>query len=91
LTAIGHPIVGDALYGGIHRRMPQHLRAVQQLTRPFLHAERLAFVQPRTGERLEFTAPLPDDLRTVVETIEPKLLDMLEGREIDDEEDTRDG
>ena len=91
LTAIGHPIVGDALYGGIHRRMPQHLRAVQQLTRPFLHAERLAFVQPRTGERLEFTVPLPDDLRTVVETIEPKLLDMLEGREIDDEEDTRDG
>jgi 23S rRNA pseudouridine1911/1915/1917 synthase len=91
LTAIGHPIVGDALYGGIHRRMPQHLRAVQQLTRPFLHAERLVFVQPRTGERLEFTVPLPDDLRTVVETIEPKLLDMLEGREIDDEEDTRDG
>ena len=91
LTAIGHPIVGDALYGGIHRRMPQHLRAVQQLTRPFLHAERLAFVQPRTGERLEFTVALPDDLRTVVETIEPKLLDMLEGREIDDEEDTRDG
>ena len=91
LTAIGHPIVGDALYGGIHRRMPQHLRAVQQLTRPFLHAERLAFVQPRTGERLEFTVALPDDLRTVVETIEPKLLDMLEGREIADEEDTRDG
>ena len=91
LTAIGHPIVGDALYGGIHRRMPQHLRAVRHLTRPFLHAERLAFVQPRTGERLEFTVALPDDLRTVVETIEPKLLDMLEGREIDDEEDTRDG
>ena len=70
LSAIGHPIVGDALYGGIHRRMPQHLRAVQQLTRPFLHAERLVFTQPRTGERLEFTAPLPLDLRAVIEAIE---------------------
>ncbi len=91
LNAIGHPIVGDALYGGIHRRMPNNLRAVQQLTRPFLHAERLAFSQPRTGERLEFSVPLPGDLRGVLETIEPKLLDMLEGREIDDEQETRDG
>ena len=91
LSAIGHPIVGDALYGGIHRRMPQHLRAVQQLTRPFLHAERLVFTQPRTGERLEFTAPLPLDLRAVIEAIEPKLLDMLEGREIGNEDDEREG
>ena len=90
LSAIGHPIVGDALYGGVHRRMPNHLRAVQQLTRPFLHAERLAFVQPRTGEALDFTVPLPDDLRSVVAAIEPKLLDMLEGREIEDD-DTREG
>ena len=91
LNAIGHPIVGDALYGGVHRRMPQHLRVVQHLTRPFLHAERLAFTQPRTGERLEFAVPLPDDLRTVIEAIEPRLLDMLEGREIEHEDDGRDG
>ena len=43
LSAIGHPIVGDALYGGVHRRVPHPLRAVTKLTRPFLHAERLAF------------------------------------------------
>ena len=90
LNAIGHPIVGDALYGGIHRRMPQQLRSVQRLTRPFLHAERLAFTHPRTGELLEFTAPLPDDLRTALEDIDPALLDMLEGRETDDEVDARD-
>ena len=89
LSAIGHPIVGDALYGGVHRRTPHHLRAVQRLTRPFLHAERLAFTQPRTRDALEFTVPLPDDLRSVVEAIEPKLLDMLEGREIADEDDPR--
>lgn len=79
LNAIGHPIVGDALYGGIHRRVPHDLRAVQRLTRPFLHAERLAFTHPRTGEYLEFTAPLPADLRSALDAVEPQLLHMLEG------------
>lgn len=90
LNAIGHPIVGDALYGGVHRRMPHNLRAVQRLTRPFLHAERLAFTQPRTGEELEFTAPLPPDLREVLDGIDPTLLTMLEATEADDEGDARD-
>jgi 23S rRNA pseudouridine1911/1915/1917 synthase len=80
LNAIGHPIVGDSLYGGVHRRVPHELRAVQRLDRPFLHAERLAFVQPSTGERLTFTARLPDDLRQVLEDIEPALLARLDGR-----------
>ena len=88
LNAIGHPIVGDSLYGGVHRRVPHHLRALQHLTRPFLHAERLAFNHPRTGEYMEFTAPLPDDLRTVLTDVEPQLLHMLENTEpIDDDED----
>jgi 23S rRNA pseudouridine1911/1915/1917 synthase len=78
LSAIGHPIIGDSLYGGVHRRVPHDLCAVQRLARPFLHAERLAFTQPRTGEPLVFTTPLPDDLRRVLEDIEPALLEMLE-------------
>ena len=90
LNAIGHPIVGDSLYGGVHRRVPHELRAVQRLDRPFLHAERLAFSQPRTGERLEFTAPLPADLAQVLEEIEPTLLARLEGREIAEDEDESD-
>jgi 23S rRNA pseudouridine1911/1915/1917 synthase len=81
LSAIGHPIIGDALYGGVHRRVPHDLRAVQRLTRPFLHAERLAFRQPRTREPLAFTAPLPDDLRRVLDAIDPVLIDMLERTE----------
>jgi 23S rRNA pseudouridine1911/1915/1917 synthase len=85
LNAIGHPIVGDSLYGGVHRRVPHGLRAVQRLTRPFLHAERLAFAHPRTGERLEFTAPLPPDLRATVEAIEPGLLQALEHTESGDD------
>lgn len=81
LNAIGHPVVGDALYGGVHRRVPHGLRAVQRLERPFLHAERLAFAHPRTREPLEFQAPLPDDLRGVLQAVEPTLLAMLEDRE----------
>jgi 23S rRNA pseudouridine1911/1915/1917 synthase len=71
LSAIGHPIVGDALYGGVHKRVANDVRAVQRLTRPFLHAERLAFTHPRTGERLSFDAPLPDDLESVLKDITP--------------------
>jgi 23S rRNA pseudouridine1911/1915/1917 synthase len=81
LSAIGHPIVGDSLYGGVHRRVPHQLRAVQRLERPFLHAERLVFCQPRTGEPMTFTAPLPDDLRRVLEGIDPELTRMLERTE----------
>lgn len=76
LSAIGHPIVGDALYGGLRRRVPGPLRAVLRLSRPFLHAERLAFTHPRTGERVEVTAPLPADLHAVLEAITP--LEMRE-------------
>jgi 23S rRNA pseudouridine1911/1915/1917 synthase len=69
LAAIGHPVVGDALYGGVHRRVPGDIRAVQRLERPFLHAARLVFTHPRDGRRMEFRAPLPDDLMGVLEDL----------------------
>ena len=69
LSAIGHPIVGDSLYGGVHRRVTADIRAVQRLTRPFLHAARLVFHHPRDGRRLEFIAPLPDELMQVLEDL----------------------
>ena len=69
LSAIGHPIVGDALYGGVHRRVPGDIRAVTHLQRPFLHAARLAFKHPRDGRRMEFTAALPADLQDVLEAL----------------------
>ena len=69
LSAIGHPIVGDALYGGVHRRVPGDIRALQRLQRPFLHAERLAFTHPRDGRRMQFTAPLPADLQDVLDDL----------------------
>lgn len=69
LSAIGHPVVGDALYGGVHRRVPPHLKAVSRLERPFLHALRLSFVHPRDTRRMEFIAPIADDLRSIVEEL----------------------
>jgi len=69
LSAIGHPIVGDALYGGVHRRVAGDIRAVQRLERPFLHSARLAFTHPRDARRLSFTANIPDDLLNVLEAL----------------------
>jgi 23S rRNA pseudouridine1911/1915/1917 synthase len=74
LSAIGHAIVGDAVYGGVHTRVAHDVRAVQRLTRPFLHAERITFTHPTTGERLTFEAPLPGDLLSVLDAITPPKL-----------------
>jgi 23S rRNA pseudouridine1911/1915/1917 synthase len=56
-SAIGHPVAGDPVYAP---RDPLGLK------RQFLHSHRLAFTHPFTGERLEFEAPLPDELETVL-------------------------
>ena len=53
MASIGHPLVGDALYGGA---------PAAGMTRQALHAFRLAFVHPVTGEPLEFRSPPPADL-----------------------------
>jgi 23S rRNA pseudouridine1911/1915/1917 synthase len=73
LSEIGHPIVGDSVYGGVRRHVPGDLRAVARLERPFLHAAKLAFTHPMDGRRMEFTSEIPDDLQRV--------LDDLRGRE----------
>ena len=69
LSAIGHPVVGDPLYGGVHRRVPGDLRAVRHLDRPFLHAARLAFTHPADGRRMEYTSELPADLQSVLDEL----------------------
>jgi len=69
LSAIGHPIVGDATYGGVHRRVANDVRAVQRLERPFLHAARLVFAHPSDGRRMEFSSRLPPDLQSVLDDI----------------------
>ncbi len=61
LKAIGHPVVGDPIYGSgsVIKRAP--------LKRQFLHAYQLQFRHPVTGQMLELEAPLPDDLGAVLE------------------------
>jgi 23S rRNA pseudouridine1911/1915/1917 synthase len=57
LSSVGHPIVGDAGYGG-----GGDLARALGLARPFLHAWRLAFDHPITGARIDLEEPLPEDL-----------------------------
>jgi len=58
LESIGLPIAGDPVYG---------VRGDLELERQFLHAARLTFAHPFTGERLELTSPLPADLAAALE------------------------
>jgi 23S rRNA pseudouridine1911/1915/1917 synthase len=57
-AAIGHPLTGDTTYGGARR---------YGLERQFLHAHRLAFTHPLSGEALEFTSELPPDLASALD------------------------
>ena len=59
LASAGHPLAGDSRYG---RRREQ-----PKFPRLFLHAHRLSFIHPGTGERVEFASNLPDDLRSLLE------------------------
>ena len=72
LASINHPVVGDATYNeGRDNTIADHeiKRAVESLNRFFLHAERLAFAHPETGDRLEFAQRLPSELESLL----PKL------------------
>jgi 23S rRNA pseudouridine1911/1915/1917 synthase len=73
LAWLKHPVVGDETYGAGRDRALQNpvWRArVAALGRQFLHAERLAFRHPATGERLIFDAPLPAELQNFLDELE---------------------
>ena len=73
LSHIGHPVVGDPVYGrgwergmgGGSRRWADEL--ARRVSRQFLHAAALGFDHPVTGERMRFRAPLPPDLASLAE------------------------
>src|SRR3954447_23249765 len=61
LASINHPVVGDASYNEGRDNNVADLtirKAIQSLNRQFLHAEKLSFTHPKTGELLTFTAEL---------------------------------
>jgi 23S rRNA pseudouridine1911/1915/1917 synthase len=71
LSSIGHPILGDPLYGRKGRPGAIHdsvlKECVKRMNRQALHAQRLEFTHPRTGERVQFISPTPRDLENVLE------------------------
>jgi 23S rRNA pseudouridine1911/1915/1917 synthase len=74
LASLGHPVVGDTLYGA-----PRELRAregtVISLPRNFLHAASLQFQHPRTGETLSFSRPMPGELVEFFKSIQRERLE----------------
>ena len=81
LRAIGHPLVGDPFYGqraaflvssikGKKFRLGKHATEQPLLERTALHAAQLAFLHPATEALVEFEAPLPKDLRAVLQQLE---------------------
>jgi 23S rRNA pseudouridine1911/1915/1917 synthase len=61
-AAAGHPLAGDSHYG--------HRRPKKFFPRLFLHAHKLAFAHPATGERVEFAAPLPAELEEILQLLD---------------------
>ena len=72
LAHIGHPLLGDAVYGGGFKSKASQLseaagrRALSRLGRQALHAAKLGFVHPITGEELLFESPPPEDLSNLI-------------------------
>lgn len=72
LAWLKHPVVGDETYSGGRDKTigdPRVRNTVRKLERHFLHAHQLAFRHPVTGERMQFTSPLPEELKHLLEMI----------------------
>ena len=81
LQGIGHPVAGDAIYGGEQRALNDadtvELRqALVRLKRQALHACLLGFLHPVTGENLTFSAPMPKDMQQVVSALRRKVAEQ---------------
>ena len=64
LASIGHPVLGDALYGGSRT-------AVSGADRQLLHAWKLELPHPATGEMIRFQAPVPEDMQFIISKMIP--------------------
>jgi len=73
LAFIGHPILGDAKYGSARTTrlaFPDKAQvAIEGLKGQALHARSLGFIHPRTGQGVQFEAPLPEDFETLLRTL----------------------
>lgn len=72
MNSIRHPLIGDKLYGTASHGMDglsANSRLDRLIDRQALHAERLVLVHPMSGQPLELRAPLPEDMRKLLQTI----------------------
>jgi len=72
LASLGHPVVGDTLYGA-PRELRSQAAATLALPRNFLHAQALQLKHPRSGEDLSLAAPLPPELEDFLQALKPGL------------------
>src|SRR6266853_1316528 len=77
MSSLGHPVVGDALYGApgelrsqSNKRRAAGMPATMKLDRNFLHSAVLELTHPRTKESLKFSRPLPEDLQNLMDSLE---------------------
>ena len=76
-AAIGHPVVGDAVYGG-RRRLDlsgrgKNISPPIKVARQMLHAQSLQFTHPVTKEDMSFEAPLPADMAELIQNLRSKM------------------
>lgn len=77
MSYLHHPIVGDPVYAGRHRvpagAQPELVDYLQGFKRQALHAWRLSFVHPESGEDVSFEAPLPEDMQQLINLLQTDL------------------
>lgn len=79
MAHIGHPLIGDPVYGGRPRLpkggSPAMIRAIQQFPRQALHARRLGLVHPVTGAEMSWESPLPADMAELLRVLAEDVCD----------------
>ncbi len=73
-TAIGHPLVGDPVYGSRipKRHSPEILSLLKTVSRQMLHAWQICLIHPGTGEEISFEAPVPLDMAQLISCLEER-------------------
>jgi 23S rRNA pseudouridine1911/1915/1917 synthase len=67
MASLGHPLLGDGVYGGAGTRFEATHKAL--IDGQCLHAGRLRLIHPRTGEPMSFEAPMPENMAAVLEIL----------------------
>jgi 23S rRNA pseudouridine1911/1915/1917 synthase len=74
LADLGHPVVGDKVYGPKRRSTANgNVAALDSFPRQALHAERLTLFHPRSGVPIEFYAPLAEDIDSLLKLLKTKM------------------